>query len=540
MDHAQVTGPSQAAHGDANKFEISSDVAKFRFFVKADHPLEAIRWVEDLKAHMDYASGNLQRRRSTHETLGRPSGNLRAPSSLSMTQAQESTDSLQQSSATPEGVSTPNIIPPTPQRRPSQTPSLSQGDETPSGASSSVTNLPAAISRRLSSSTFKKFIPGMHSGQGGSSLTNMQGANSSTSSIPRSTDGSMSSSLQRITSSPSSMQPHDDGIDNGSLLSFGNEEGQNGHKTAPHQENFVLLENSAKAQIEACEQLVSSMSTDPATQARQADVKEALRQSIKRLQAMYDEYVDHVKDREQWFCRRYESEIEARRLWEDNLAHLAKQQAELESELQREAQKGSRRKKELKNLQARSQSPSLASPPATARPPLPEEGESSYMGRDRSDTVTGPPSSSGAGQSAAAATAAGAAVAGGAGAAAATKGADAGEDESSDDDDDEFFEAVDSGQLEMSVDPPLTEPTSAVFHEKDLPEEIKAKLSEKDLVYAGYKHPRTELPIGVDDRPDVSLWSILKNSIGKDLTKISFPVSFVSGAVVGCVLITSG
>ncbi|KAF7966171.1 hypothetical protein HWV62_39744, partial [Athelia sp. TMB] len=34
------------------------------------------------------------------------------------------------------------------------------------------------------------------------------------------------------------------------------------------------------------------------------------------------------------------------------------------------------------------------------------------------------------------------------------------------------------------------------------------------------------LPIGSDNRPSTSLWSVLKHSIGKDLTKISFPVFF--------------
>ncbi|TFK62382.1 hypothetical protein BDN72DRAFT_827523 [Pluteus cervinus] len=43
--------------------------------------------------------------------------------------------------------------------------------------------------------------------------------------------------------------------------------------------------------------------------------------------------------------------------------------------------------------------------------------------------------------------------------------------------------------------------------------------------YIPYMHPRTRLDLH-DERPSVSLWSVLKNSIGKDLTKISFPVFF--------------
>lgn len=44
--------------------------------------------------------------------------------------------------------------------------------------------------------------------------------------------------------------------------------------------------------------------------------------------------------------------------------------------------------------------------------------------------------------------------------------------------------------------------------------------------FAPYEHLRETLPISKDNRPSMSLWAILKNNIGKDLTKISFPVAF--------------
>ena len=44
--------------------------------------------------------------------------------------------------------------------------------------------------------------------------------------------------------------------------------------------------------------------------------------------------------------------------------------------------------------------------------------------------------------------------------------------------------------------------------------------------YKSYEQLRTRLPIDADNRPPVSLWAVLKNSIGKDLTRISFPVFF--------------
>lgn len=43
--------------------------------------------------------------------------------------------------------------------------------------------------------------------------------------------------------------------------------------------------------------------------------------------------------------------------------------------------------------------------------------------------------------------------------------------------------------------------------------------------YTPYVSPRTSLTLS-SERPVTSLWSVLKNSIGKDLTKISFPVYF--------------
>lgn len=48
-----------------------------------------------------------------------------------------------------------------------------------------------------------------------------------------------------------------------------------------------------------------------------------------------------------------------------------------------------------------------------------------------------------------------------------------------------------------------------------------------DESYKGYEDPpRTKLPMDVDDRPKISLWGVLKSLIGKDMTKMTLPVSF--------------
>ena len=82
------------------------------------------------------------------------------------------------------------------------------------------------------------------------------------------------------------------------------------------------------------------------------------------------------------------------------------------------------------------------------------------------------------------------------------------------DEEDEFFDAIEANTLpNLVITKSLIQPAPAQFF-----------LSRE--VYAGYLKLRDRLSISSDDRPPMSLWAVLKNSIGKDLTKISFPVFF--------------
>lgn len=87
---------------------------------------------------------------------------------------------------------------------------------------------------------------------------------------------------------------------------------------------------------------------------------------------------------------------------------------------------------------------------------------------------------------------------------------------------DDFFDAIENGDLPgLKIQTPLIENPK----ESDWPEDFDQSIVEEAEI-APYRRVRTNLPLGKDDRPSVSLWAILKNNIGKDLTKISFPVSF--------------
>ena len=143
----------------------------------------------------------------------------------------------------------------------------------------------------------------------------------------------------------------------------------------PRADDFDLLANGTKTQLELTQQLLdslvvpsrgddgsvpversSSASSRPSSilssTARQADVKDALRGSLASLGSMLDEYVDVVAQRERYFVRKYEREIEAKRLWEENMREVAASHAAMEIELQKASRDNTRRKKALQEVRA--------------------------------------------------------------------------------------------------------------------------------------------------------------------------------------------
>ncbi|KAG6812617.1 hypothetical protein H0H92_001836 [Tricholoma furcatifolium] len=110
------------------------------------------------------------------------------------------------------------------------------------------------------------------------------------------------------------------------------------------------------------------------------------------------------------------------------------------------------------------------------------------------------------------------------------------EEEGDTDDEDEFFDAIESGTLPGLVIPPTLSPSPIplpVISSESLatlsaPAQkmlFPAPLSVLAAPYGAYQNLRSSLDLN-EERPNTSLWSVLKHSIGKDLTKISFPVFF--------------
>ncbi|KAG8903529.1 hypothetical protein FRB99_003160 [Tulasnella sp. 403] len=293
----------------------------------------------------------------------------------------------------------------------------------------------------------------------------------------------------------------------------------------PYHDKFNLQGNSTQMQIELTTQLLTSLvlapspSGSPSTRA--VEIKNALQSSLQLLGTMFSDYVDMVKEREAWYQRRYEKEKEKNTMWEDSLGLVVGESETLERDLQRLRQERKDMKRALRAsmimMEDSANRTVKASKPDRALPSAPEIGtmsvspvvspvESPQVVIPPAVVVSSPPPEP---------------------VAESTKTplplpppiiakAMAESDDEDEDSADEFFDAIDTGSVSVVVKTSLVEPP---------PYDAVTSVIDMDQ-YCGYAHPRERLPIANDNRPPVSLWAVLKGSIGKDLTKISFPVFF--------------
>lgn len=326
---------------------------------------------------------------------------------------------------------------------------------------------------------------------------------------------------------------------------LGDDETFNGEsEEVPRSEDFELLAQGTRTQLELTQQLLDSLvvrddgasvtsttgrpsSISSSGKSRQGDVKEALRGSLGSLASSLDEYIDVVGQRERFFVRKYEREIDAKRMWEDNMKEVAAQHAAMEVELQKTARDNTRRKRALQEVRANLTTSPMASPiggadgddqlnedGSSAIPPTPTANVTDGV-RSRGSTLTVvSPGRAGRGRAGTVRTLNPEQLERVVDSALAREDGEE-EDGEDSDSDDEFYEAIEQGVVPVKDEPHIAEERNSTEIEKY-----------DKTPYKGYESLRTKLPLGDDTRPPVSLWAILKGSIGKDLTKISFPVFF--------------
>ncbi|CAE6392899.1 unnamed protein product [Rhizoctonia solani] len=286
---------------------------------------------------------------------------------------------------------------------------------------------------------------------------------------------------------------------------------ESGSSTIPHEDRFHLQSRSLQMELDLARQLLDQLTLPPDSSPRLLEVKSALERNLLTVRDGVDQYIMMAGEREAWYAGRVEREADARRMWEENVVTLANQSERVERELVRSVQINKGQRRVLRTLLNTSGHDDPSTPRATmdmVSPieeapvisiPVPEAPAPTTLERPKllsqisipdpvHPTIRTPLAAHPAHPEA--------------------EDILGGEDS----DTDEFFDAIESGVISNLP--------SAVLPRPSLPPSLDIE------IYQGYKNLRDRLPISNDNRPPVSLWAVLKGSIGKDLTKISFPVFF--------------
>jgi oxysterol-binding protein 1 len=290
----------------------------------------------------------------------------------------------------------------------------------------------------------------------------------------------------------------------------------------PHQEGFALVGNTAATHMDLAMQFLSTLAVVANDANNEAHI--SMRASLTQAQEMYSEYAKMVGEREAWFRAKIARERERATIWEESLHKVVQEGEELEEELKKTIRLNKqqrRRSRGFSDIDIEAtirQRPVEHSPPpplgdtilVPALSPVPEATPTIKVETPAATSpgfvVSAPP----------------------------TAGLENVEQfapaprrmsimskrmsmQSEDSDSDEFFDAIEANTLPNMIIP------NSLKAETPIP--VKDSWISIDD-FSGYAHLRERLDLDADNRPPVSLWAVLKGSIGKDLTRISFPVFF--------------
>ncbi|EKJ73395.1 hypothetical protein FPSE_06467 [Fusarium pseudograminearum CS3096] len=281
-----------------------------------------------------------------------------------------------------------------------------------------------------------------------------------------------------------------------------------------------ITAQSAKLQLETMshvhQALLNELNQNPSTPLSDNSVSQALGTydgAIRSLSTLVADLLRISKDRDAYWQYRLDREANMRRMWEESMAQVAREQEVLEARVGEAEKKRKATKRALREV-IESGIPVGAELPvqdAHVEKELHDSREKEYEEGQFEDAPTKPSALASASAQPKSPTMKTVRRK-------PTIHVDLSESES--EQEDEFFDAVDAGQVEVS----------------ELPaDEIQPK--SQDIVvsggmdisssFKGYENGiRTRLKMDADDRPKISLWGILKSMIGKDMTKMTLPVSF--------------
>ncbi|KAK4673791.1 hypothetical protein QC763_115030 [Podospora pseudopauciseta] len=299
-------------------------------------------------------------------------------------------------------------------------------------------------------------------------------------------------------------------------------EGSSGQDAPPvNKDAFNITAQSAKLQLDTMAHVTAALlqeaSKNPSLTLGDTKASQALSTydaAIRSLTGLIGDLLRISKDRDAYWQYRLDRESEMRRMWEDSMAQVAKEQESLEARVSEAEAKRKATKRILKQavetgildesqtLPPPAASTSAAVTPAIAATTAPQD--STQVETAAADSVSAKsPALGGLSRRETVI----------------TQIADISDSES---DEEEFFDAVDAGQVEVSQLPP-----SEIAEAKSENQIVVSGENDISDAFKGYENGiRTRLKMEADNRPKISLWGILKSMIGKDMTKMTLPVSF--------------
>lgn len=283
-------------------------------------------------------------------------------------------------------------------------------------------------------------------------------------------------------------------------------------ETIPYEDSYQMTINSAKAQFllqnQQLEALITMLPLQPSSlnednETKEGALVETFSKSLNLLQNYVEEILRMTEEREEYWRKKLDKELEIKRLWERSMRDLFIERNEMEQIIQDNVKEEKLRKKQLRLISPTNGTP-IQQESSETEVRKSEEVQSRAV--DLTVVINGSSTTSGENLI--------------------TTSSMSLADEY--DSDEEFYDAFDGCSVNEDINKSATKLPSELSSEGiSLPSSTSLQPYISNS-YLGYpEHIRERLPLDQKSlRPEVSLWSILKNSIGKDLSKITLPVYF--------------
>ncbi|KAI1337179.1 oxysterol-binding protein [Xylariaceae sp. FL0016] len=269
---------------------------------------------------------------------------------------------------------------------------------------------------------------------------------------------------------------------------------------------FNITAQSARLQLDTLAQVSAALQSEAhrnptmsLVDPRTAQALATYDAAIRSLKGLMGDLLRISKDRDAHWQYRLDQEIEMRQMWEESMAKVAAEQEVLEArvgeaELKRKITKRALREMMENGSESRPTSSGDLAAAAASHDANATDQDVNAAQKSPTSVARRPT--------------------------ALTQVVDISSDSESEQD--EFFDAVDAGEVDAEPMPP-----SDVVPTGEAKQDIVVSGVDVSSAFHGYENGfRTRLKLDEDNRPKVGLWGILKSMIGKDMTKMTLPVSF--------------